>query len=173
MEKVHLKASYYLADDCECDKESETFKFNGCICHDHFDATPRFEFFTFERREHGVPADHIRSLLAVSHNVEPKEILIQNIRHLDHKWLNVYKIDRAFGGHEEGGWYYDYGVPVVSIPLIPSILKHKGEIWADLKQQYSNEGRRPISSVLSDGEYVIKEEYEQGRAWPTETPHYE
>lgn len=33
------------------------------------------------------------------------------------KYVNVYQVGRAYGGPEEGGWYFDHGVPVASIPV--------------------------------------------------------
>ena len=33
-------------------------------------------------------------------------------------FVGVYKISRAYGGPEEGGWYYDYKEHILSIPLI-------------------------------------------------------
>ena len=32
-------------------------------------------------------------------------------------YVNVYRIARCYGGPEEGGWYYDVGEPVASIPV--------------------------------------------------------
>ena len=33
--------------------------------------------------------------------------------------VTVYKIDRAYGGPEEGGWWYDYGTVLVDVTLKP------------------------------------------------------
>lgn len=32
-------------------------------------------------------------------------------------YLNAYRVTRAFGGPEEGGWWYDVGEPLASVPL--------------------------------------------------------
>jgi hypothetical protein len=32
-------------------------------------------------------------------------------------YLNAYRVSRAFGGREEGGWYFDAGEPIASIPI--------------------------------------------------------
>jgi hypothetical protein len=32
-------------------------------------------------------------------------------------YINAYKVYRAYGGPEEGGWWYDMGTPVASIPI--------------------------------------------------------
>jgi len=31
------------------------------------------------------------------------------------RYVNVYSIDRLFGGPEEGGWWYDTGTPVLTV----------------------------------------------------------
>lgn len=33
-------------------------------------------------------------------------------------YANAYHTDRLYGGPEEGGWYYDVGSPVMSLPFI-------------------------------------------------------
>ena len=42
-------------------------------------------------------------------------------------YINVYLADRAYGGSEEGGWWYDYGIPVesrrVKLPSSGAVLK--------------------------------------------------
>lgn len=30
-------------------------------------------------------------------------------------WVNTYSVGRGFGGHEEGGWWFDTGVPISSV----------------------------------------------------------
>lgn len=32
-------------------------------------------------------------------------------------YINVYLVGRAYGGPEEGNWYYDVGTPLASIPV--------------------------------------------------------
>jgi hypothetical protein len=34
------------------------------------------------------------------------------------KYANAYLTDRLYGGPEEGGWYYDAGEPVMSLPFV-------------------------------------------------------
>ena len=88
----------------------------------------------------------------------------------------VYMIDKAYGGAEEGGWWYTYGDLV-------KLLK----VFGNEKQAYDyanrlndrlettlNKGRRSISSVLSEGRYSAKV-YENSppQHFPEVTPHYE
>lgn len=48
-------------------------------------------------------------------------------------YFNIYEIGRAYGGPEEGGWYYDYGKPIESVPLKshPFVLDANGEEMRD------------------------------------------
>jgi len=34
------------------------------------------------------------------------------------KYANAYLTDRLYGGPEEGGWYYDVGEPIMSLPFL-------------------------------------------------------
>jgi hypothetical protein len=85
--------------------------------------------------------------------------------------------DRAFGGHEEGGWYYDYGIPV-SLSIAPqrrfkTYVKAQGYL-NKLQPLIAriNEGRYPVSSVLSDGIYRAYIFGGKPRGYPDYIPHY-
>ena len=88
-------------------------------------------------------------------------------------WVNVYLQDRAYGGSEEGGWWYDIGEVKTGILCygnseaeeIRNQMKEVCEMW--------NEDRYPISSVLSDGQYYVYIEEEPPKDWPDSFPHYE
>lgn len=45
-------------------------------------------------------------------------------------YLNAYIVGRAFGGREEGGWWYDVGTPVACIP-IPTEFKKGHDYYMD------------------------------------------
>ena len=92
--------------------------------------------------------------------------------------VNLYLVDRAFGGREEGGWWYDYGHPV----LHP--LNRVFETYEEARRyQYEclviqdqlNEGLPSIDSVLSQGQYIVYvgEENELPAPFPAVKPHYE
>ena len=87
-------------------------------------------------------------------------------------FANVYEIDRAWGGPEEGGWWYDCAVPVKSARVFDDNLF---EVEAALKAWCAeqNEGSPDIGSVLSEGEYVVRLESSPAKAWPEHRPHYE
>jgi len=92
----------------------------------------------------------------------------------DHKrgirYVNVYLVDRAFGGHEEGGWYYNCG-ELLRCETHPS--EASAELAAKrLEAEYSNDGRRDISSVLSEGRYRVGIEPSRGESYPQKAPRY-
>ena len=36
-----------------------------------------------------------------------------------HSFVNIYLVNRSYGGPEEGGWWYDHGWLQCSIPVLP------------------------------------------------------
>lgn len=87
--------------------------------------------------------------------------------------INVYLVHQGYGGPEEGGWWYDYGVPHASIPeTCPNGLEHTLEQWRAWCK-IENDARPDYCSVHSQGEYRVSVEDEPARAWPSERPHYE
>jgi hypothetical protein len=86
--------------------------------------------------------------------------------------VNVYLVDRAYGGPEEGGWWYDTGE---LLRVFPVERKYADALRDEIakRDEFSNEGRRPISSVASTGQYRVTVSDEPGESYPTTTPHYE
>tara|TARA_R110000824_G_scaffold90771_4_gene221460 strand:- start:4189 stop:4461 length:273 start_codon:yes stop_codon:yes gene_type:complete len=88
-------------------------------------------------------------------------------------YVNIYLTDKAYGGREEGGWWYNYGEPFASIPVLPK------ETMDEVFERYTpyinslNEGRPDISSVLSEGWFSMYKENHMAKAFPETTPHYE
>jgi len=53
--------------------------------------------------------------------VGPREVLSLVKRHFERHprvYVNAYSVHRAYGGPEEGGWYYDAREPLASVPVI-------------------------------------------------------
>lgn len=89
-------------------------------------------------------------------------------------YVNVYLLDQAFGGREEGGWYFTTGEPVES-RLCDSWLE-ACEVFKKLESKYcglNEEDRRDMYSVLSRGEYGVMIENHFARPFPESKPHYE
>lgn len=66
--------------------------------------------------------------------------------------LALYEIDRAFGGTEEGGWFYDCGQLVKILAVDHDKERamarcNRMNRWLDRLQR----NRRPVSSVAYDG----------------------
>lgn len=80
--------------------------------------------------------------------------------------------DQAYGGPEEGGWYYATTQRLESHYCQTEHVRFV--VLQSLRSRFTNEGRYPVSSVLSDGIYAIEiglrpaVEYE-----PERKPHYE
>lgn len=88
------------------------------------------------------------------------------------KYVNVYLVDQAYGGPEEGGWYYTFGQVHKSMPVKPDKaerLMSAVERWCEK----NNEERPPIYSVSSEGVYNVCLEEHPAEHWPTERPWYE
>ena len=85
--------------------------------------------------------------------------------------VTVMLYDQAYGGPEEGGWYYDTGHRIehhycATIEVYQRVMDRLG-------REYDNEGRYPISSVLSDGLYCIHVGQTIPENFPNGRPHYE
>ena len=92
--------------------------------------------------------------------------------------VSVYIQDRVYGGPEEGGWWYTAGGLVRTLRLFRNqdaayeYCRRLNEKLAS-RQTGPNTGRRSISSVLSDGEFVarVDENYAPPK-FPEEAPYY-
>ena len=95
--------------------------------------------------------------------------------------VNVYLTDRAYGGPEEGGWYYDTGEydegMTAVLPQATFYMRHQAEKGREEAQELLDanpnaDRRSDVSSVLSEGRYVALLEMHEGRSWPQTRPYY-
>lgn len=92
--------------------------------------------------------------------------------------VSFYETNRAYGGPEEGGWWFDYGIPEPSLDRFARGFATEGEAYAyahRLNRHLSpklNDGRYDISSVLCDGIYEAQVSEGYPRPYPEHTPHY-
>lgn len=88
--------------------------------------------------------------------------------------VNVYLVDKAYGGPEEGGWWFDTGVFRQSHHCADAEEAQRTlktlEAWCASENQRR---RSDTGSVLSEGKYVARIEHHGGADWPAERPHYE
>lgn len=87
----------------------------------------------------------------------------------------LYEIDRAYGGAEEGGWWYDTGEFVRLLALAPTEeracrLAYRANRLLDRLQRH----RRPVSSIIYDGGRYTAIVYEGNAplAFPECPPQY-
>lgn len=84
-------------------------------------------------------------------------------------YVNVYSIDRAYGGPEEGGWWYDTGQVIISA-LCPD--PDQAKLVADaLRETFPRTGKS--SSVNGGEDYAVEISDKPGTDFPTERPHFE
>ena len=94
--------------------------------------------------------------------------------------VSVYLCDRAYGGPEEGGWWYDCGEPSPEHLKHLRVFSNRAEArlhchgMQEMLDREDNVGRSPISSVLSTGQYrALIDEDKLPEAYPAIRPHYE
>lgn len=78
------------------------------------------------------------------------------------KYANAYVTDRLYGGPEEGGWYYDCGEPVMSLPFIVNECDEE-YICDNLARNLAIE--QVYDLCVAAGEPVPEKEYFQRRDW--------
>lgn len=91
-------------------------------------------------------------------------------------FVNAYSVSRHFGGHEEGGWYYDVGIPICSVPVREedeTVIELEKRRITELLGWEKNPPRLGRYSVVGGSDFEIYVEDEPAKAWPEETPHYE
>ena len=94
------------------------------------------------------------------------------------RYINVYEVTRHYGGPEEGGWWYDAGDPLASVPVqvddlyeVTDAMRAEGErirgIFVDAVEWGD------IHSVNGGAEVCIQYEDRHAEAYPSRRPHYE
>lgn len=97
----------------------------------------------------------------------------------------VYLVDRAYGGPEEGGWYYDCGqlvsddAELACKTRVFNAQTEQDEAYAYARELNAaldadiNQGRPEISSVLSEGLFRACVRDGHPSHWPERRPRYE
>jgi hypothetical protein len=87
-------------------------------------------------------------------------------------YVNVYEVDRAYGGPEEGGWYFDTGEPTGQSE--PYFTEDFAWFRARILDENFYEDRRKVGYVnYRGGAYEVKVQPHPPKAYPEVTPHYE
>jgi hypothetical protein len=95
--------------------------------------------------------------------------------------VSVYLVNKAWGGPEEGGWWYTYGIPAAEYGWKTKCFgdwddahAYVNELNEWIDEAHINDGRRDIGSVLSEGQYQAHmDEGTYPAPWPAKRPHYE
>jgi hypothetical protein len=85
-------------------------------------------------------------------------------------YVNAYKVTRHFGGHEEGGWWYNW---YECIEAVPCKNKFSDEIKEDLEKEYAGLKHGDIYSVLGGADVVVLIEETRCESQTKERPYYE
>ena len=89
-------------------------------------------------------------------------------------YVNAYSVCRCYGGPEEGGWYYDEGQPLASVPLRADV--EAGVIEIEKSRLTSLLGwtsKYSRSSVLGGDDFKVYVEDHTAVPFPEVRPHYE
>jgi hypothetical protein len=101
-----------------------------------------------------------------------KKSLRRGQRRRNKNWVNVYEIDRAYGGPEEGGRWFNYGVCVESWQHRSRKRALKTLEWAKAQRRYQGSNREIWSVNHRLGDTVrIELENRQGADWDDYRPY--
>jgi len=90
-------------------------------------------------------------------------------------YLTVYWVDRCFGGHEEGGWWYDHFEHIYSEPINPCLITiDQMEIrLKELKEKFGHLGSgQPRGNVNGDADIEVCFETVKRRQSNRSRPYY-
>lgn len=86
-------------------------------------------------------------------------------------YVNAYLIVRQYGGPEEGGWWFDCGKPVGSLPCT-SQREAKSKV-DEMRAKFEHLREGDINSVLGGCEVSVYIEEDFARFFPETRPRYE
>lgn len=90
------------------------------------------------------------------------------------RYVNAYSVGRYYGGPEEGGWYYDAGTPIASVPVGDDASDEQiAAVKAELTSAHGWESRNSRSSVLGGDDFKIYVEEHPAEDFPKTRPYYE
>lgn len=100
-----------------------------------------------------------------------KKSLRSGQRRRNKNWVNVYEIDRALGGREEGDWWYNYGICVASWQHRSRKRALKTLKWAQAQRRYQGSSRSlySVNHRLGDTVEILLENRE-GADWSDYRP---
>ena len=85
------------------------------------------------------------------------------------KYVNVYRVERCYGGPEEGGWWYDAGEPIESRLVGPN--EDLDSMVAVMRARHPRTDKRFSVNGGEDYDVVVEEHF--ATPYPSVRPHYE
>ncbi|WP_257132866.1 hypothetical protein [Bacillus thuringiensis] len=85
-------------------------------------------------------------------------------------YVSAYKVTREFGGHEEGGWWFNW---YTCLETIPCKNKFSDEIKEDLLKEYEGVKHGDIYSVLGGADIEVFIERRPAENETKQKPIYE
>lgn len=82
----------------------------------------------------------------------------------------VYQLDRAYGGPEEGGWWFDTGT--VELDREIGADEDLEALRTQMELEYPNRNRSG-SMAYRGGDYAVQFGYRPGADYPAQRPHFE
>jgi hypothetical protein len=132
--------------------------------------TPMSEYHALALRDQGVH-DDANDSGAYEYAEEPED------RPYIGPWVvSMFLIDQAYGGGEEGGWWYTYGDPVLTSHVRVFTDINEAHAYVDsLDDELArmNEGRPKISDTNSIGRFDARICEGWPKAFPDQIPRYE
>lgn len=90
--------------------------------------------------------------------------------HRSQHYVNVYRLEQGYGGPEEGGWWYEAGTPIASIPFA---TLREAEVERDKLKLRFPETKSRYSTAPREDDFGIYIENDFGAPFPEHTPRYE
>jgi len=87
-------------------------------------------------------------------------------------YVNVYLIDRCYGGPEEGGWWFDRGFPVASIPFESDDRAGADKCAEQMRDRFPTTRERYSMAPRYD-DHDVRIEREFAADFPVDRPRYE
>lgn len=115
---------------------------------------------------HGAPA-----VFWAPRTFGPKEYTTHRACKPRFAWVNAYEVTRHYGGREEGGWWFNQGEPLASLPIL---LEEDPKPHVErLRELFSHVNEGDIYSSRGGSELDITVELKPAAYWPAERPRYE
>ena len=86
------------------------------------------------------------------------------------RYVSVYKVERCWGGPEEGGWWYDFYTLIESTEVL---RRDRNRVLRAKRKEWESQNTVPLHSVMSRGIYNVVKEENKGEHETKERPIYE